>query len=256
MTTVLAAIDGSAASRAVLETAVGLGALLDAAVEAIHVPEDGGDEAVVVAEHVGVALRLVEGPVHRALLEALDAPDVVAAVVGARATPGGRRPVGRTAMHLLEAAHQPVVVVPPEAVQARARPLRTLLVPLEGSDEAAGTVVADLLALVGERVKVVAVHVFTDATVPAVLDHPEWDLPLWGDEFLARFCPGATNIVLRAGEVGVGVCDTCESVDADLIVLSWSQDASAGHAAVVREVLGRATVPVLLLPIPGAPPAG
>lgn len=252
MRTVLAAIDGSAASRAVLETAVGLGALLDAAVEAIHVPEDGGDEAVAVAEHVGITLRLVDGPVHRALLEALDAPETIAVVVGARATPGGPRPVGRTAMRLLEEARQPVVVVPPEAVRATTRPLRTLLVPLEGSEESAGPVLTDLLTLVGDRVDLVVLHVFTDATVPAVLDHPEWDLPLWADEFLARFCPGATNIVLRTGEVGLGVCETCTGVSADLIVLSWSQDASAGHAAVVREVLGRATVPVLLLPIPGA----
>jgi nucleotide-binding universal stress UspA family protein len=256
MRTVLAAIDGSAASRAVLEAAVGLGVLLDAAVEAIHVPEDGGDEAVAVAEHVGIVLRLVEGPVDKALLEALDAPDVIAAVVGARATPGGRRPVGRTAMRLLEAARQPVVVVPPEAVQTKARPLHRLLVPLEGSEESAGPVLADLLSLVGDRVDLVVVHVFTDATVPAVLDHPEWDLPLWGDEFLARFCPGATNIVLRTGEVGLGVCESCANVGADLIVLSWSQDASAGHAAVVREVLGRATVPILLLPIPGGAPGG
>jgi nucleotide-binding universal stress UspA family protein len=251
MRTVLAAIDGSAASRAVLETAVGLGALLEATVEAIHVPEDGGDEAAAVAEHVGIPLRLVDGPVHTALLDALDAPEVIAAVVGARATPGGRRPVGRTAMRLLEEARRPVVVVPPEAVQTMARPLHTLLVPLEGSEASAGPVLADLLSLVGDRVELVVVHVFTDATVPAVLDHPEWELSLWGDEFLARFCPGATNIVLRTGEVGLGVCESCTNVGADLIVLSWSQDASAGHAAVVREVLGRATVPVLLLPIPG-----
>jgi len=35
---------------------------------------------------------------------------------------------------------------------------------------------------------------------------------------------------------------------ADLIVLSWSQDSSAGRAQVVREVLRASTLPVMLLP--------
>ena len=35
----------------------------------------------------------------------------------------------------------------------------------------------------------------------------------------------------------------------DLVVLSWAQDSSPGHAAVIRDVLGVSKVPVLLLPI-------
>ena len=35
----------------------------------------------------------------------------------------------------------------------------------------------------------------------------------------------------------------------DLIVLSWSQDSSAGRAHVIREVLGASSVPVLLIPV-------
>jgi len=41
----------------------------------------------------------------------------------------------------------------------------------------------------------------------------------------------------------------CEEEPADLIVLSWSQDLSAGRADVVRWALGHSTVPVLLIPV-------
>ena len=39
------------------------------------------------------------------------------------------------------------------------------------------------------------------------------------------------------------------SSGADLVVLSWSRDTSAGRATVVREVLGASALPVLLLPV-------
>jgi hypothetical protein len=35
----------------------------------------------------------------------------------------------------------------------------------------------------------------------------------------------------------------------DMVALSWSQDASPGHAEVVREVVSRSAVPVMLVPV-------
>jgi hypothetical protein len=53
------------------------------------------------------------------------------------------------------------------------------------------------------------------------------------------------------------VAEAYRDNDADLVVLSWSQDASVGHAKVVRDVLTASTIPVLLLPVaaghPGRP---
>jgi hypothetical protein len=72
---------------------------------------------------------------------------------------------------------------------------------------------------------------------------------MWGDEFLARFCPNASRIDLSTGPVATCVTDTCTQSAADLVVLSWSQDASPGHAAVVRDVLANSLVPTLLLPV-------
>lgn len=256
MTTVLAAIDSSPAARPVLETSLGISALTGATVEAIHVRDNSGETPAEAAARCDVLLRLVDGDVDTALLSAIAEPDVLAVVVGARGTPGGRRPVGRTALHILERASKPVVVVPPEAVGVSLRPFRHLLVPLEGSEESARPIAEMLRPLIVADIELVVLHVFTTSSVPPVLDHPEWDLPLWGDEFLARFCPAATRIDLRTGAVGSAVTEACGELDVDLIVLSWSQDASPGHAAVVRDVLARSSVPVLLLPVEAVGTAG
>jgi hypothetical protein len=40
----------------------------------------------------------------------------------------------------------------------------------------------------------------------------------------------------------------CREKDIDMVVLSWSQDSTGGHAQVVRDLLACSTVPLLLLP--------
>ena len=254
MRTVLAALDAGPAARPVLETALGLGELTDSDVEAVHVQDGPTEIPAWLASQSGVSLRILRGPVTTVLLDAVAGPGVVAAVFGARATPGGRRPVGRTALHVLERANKPIVVVPPEAVGVSPRPFRRLLVPLEGSEQSSRPVADSLSPLIAREIERVVLHVFTTATVPRTLDRPRRDLSLWGDEFLARFCPEAVRIELRTGPIGSRVAEVCAEAHADLVVLSWSQDSSSGRAAVIRDVLGRATIPVLLLPI-GVPAA-
>lgn len=249
MRTVLAAVDGSPAARPVLETALGIGELMRATVEAIHVRDDSGEILDAVAQRCGVPLRNVEGSVDTELLRALGDANVVAGVLGVRRTPTGRRPVGLTALRILERAAKPLVVVPPEAVGISPRPFSRLLVPLEGDERSARAVADHLRPLVLNDVEIVILHVFTAATVPPVLDHPGRDLSLWGDEFIARFYPGAGRVELRTGAVGGRVLEACAEASADLIVLSWSQDASTGHADVILDVLADAVVPVMLLPV-------
>lgn len=249
MRTVLAALDASPAARAVMETASGVGDLMGADVEAVHVGRHPTVTLETLASDHGVPLRLLRGPAEQALLEVVASPHVVAAVLGARATPGGRRPTGRTALAVVERTDKPTVVVPPDAVGVSPRPFRRLLVPLEGSEESSRPVMDRLCPLIVTKVELVVLHVFTAATAPRVLDRPGRDLELLGDEFLSRHCPYASRIVWRTGPVGSRVTETYGEDDADLVVLSWSQDSSVGHAAVVRHVLGTSTIPVLLLPV-------
>lgn len=252
MRTVLAALDTSPAARPVLEVALGVGELTGATVVAVHVTDGGTETPEWLAAHNEIPLRLVEGPVEPALLRAIADPAVIAAVLGARSTPGGRRPAGRTAMHVLQHATKPIVVVPPDAVAGLVRHYRRLLVPLEGDLGSSRPVLASLGPLIVGEVELVVLHVFTSATVPRTLDRPARDLSMWGDEFVARFCPGAHKIELRTGPVGARVAEVTVEEAIDLVVLSWSRDSSPGHAAVIREVLGGSAVPVLLLPVDGS----
>lgn len=253
MRTVLAALDAGAAARPVLDTALGIAALTGATVEAVHVVERPAETPQFLAARAGVPFRVLDGPVESALLTAMAAPGVIAAVLGARGTPAGRRPAGRTALRVLEQASKPVVVVPPDAPNVSARQFRRLLLPLEGTSVSSRPVAECLCPLIVDDVELVVLHVFTPATMPRVLDHPGRDLQLLGGEFLARYFPNATRVELRTGVVGSEVAALARDEDADLIVLSWSQDASAGHAAVVRDVLSHATVPVLLVPVTAEP---
>ena len=121
--------------------------------------------------------------------------------------------------------------------------------PLEGTEASSQPVLERLLPLLVADVEVVVLHVFTDATLPTMLDRPVRDLEMLGREFLARHLPQATDIELRAGPGGhAGGRGVGTSTSADLVVLSWSQDSSAGRASIVREVLGASSVPILLLP--------
>src|ERR1019366_1817213 len=113
------------------------------------------------AARAGVAFRLLDGPVETALLRAVGEPAVIAAVLGARGTPAGRRPAGRTALHIVERADKPVVVVPPEAVGVSPRPFRRLLVPLEGTDASSRPVDERLVPLIAAKVELVVLPVFT-----------------------------------------------------------------------------------------------
>jgi nucleotide-binding universal stress UspA family protein len=250
MSIVLAALDTTAAARPVLETAVRIGELIGAEVEVVHVhggPRDSIETAESLSARAGVRFRLLEGPVESALLGAISAPDVLAAVIGARSTTGGRRPVGRTALHILQHADKPVVVVPPEAVAPIA--FRRLLVPLDGTEVSSRPVLEWLWPLLATDAELVVLHVFTDRTLPAMLDRPVRDTEMLGREFLTYHLPHAAHIEFRPGPVAARVAEVSREHAADLIVLSWSQDSSGGRAGVVREVLGAAACPVLLLPV-------
>ena len=249
MKTVVAALDGTAAASPVLDTAVGIGRLTGATVDAVHVTGHGSVEIPQeLASRRDIPLRLLSGPVVLALLAVIAAPEVIAAVLGARAIRYGRRPVGRTVLAVMGAANKPAVVVPPDLVAGSTRQFNRLLVPLEGTHSSSRAVLDGLVPLLAHEVELIVVHIFTASTVPAFLDQPGRDLWLLGREFIARHCPPASRAELRTGSVSDHVEVLCHDAAADLVVLSWSQTGDPGRAAVIRGVLGRSTVPVLLLP--------
>jgi hypothetical protein len=95
------------------------------------------------------------------------------------------------------------------------------------------------------EVELIVLHAFTEATVPAMLDRPGYDIEILGQEFRDRHCPYSTRVEFCVGPVAKRVAEV--SRDLDLVVLSWSQDSSPERAHTIREVLDASAVPVLLL---------
>jgi nucleotide-binding universal stress UspA family protein len=255
MTTVLAAIDDSAAAPTVLEAARVVAQLLDAHVRAIHVTENAKTTATAVAARAGVALRKVAGDPVEGIVGAAAEDDVALVVVGARDQPAGRRPVGHVALSVVEQVHKPTLVVPPDArLPAPGEACRRALVPLNGRRDSADAVAAMLRQLAGAGVELVALHVFVPETVPRFWDQAGHAEETWAAEFAATWCavPGV-DVRLRAGAPPSTVVEVATEEQADLIALAWSQELVPGRAEVVREVLAHAAIPVLLVPVSTTP---
>ncbi len=257
MKTVLAAVDNSLAVKPVIATACALAELLGAQVEAVHVKTDGRRTAQSAADAAGVPLRAVSGSVIESLIVQGEPEDVVALAIGARGTPGGRRPLGGTAAAVATKLLKPVVIVPPEASVPAV--LRRVLVPLEG-DLSTSPTPASIFELAGAgMIEVVALHVLDEDSIPAFTDQPQHEHGAWAREFLARYRPrglGRVRLETRVGRTDELVPLVAEQCGCDLIALAWSQELAHGRAPVVRETLRRSRLPVLLTPVRLAGDAG
>jgi nucleotide-binding universal stress UspA family protein len=251
MTTILAAVDASAAAQPVLDTATALGRTLRMPVVAIHVRQGGTEAERLLTERADIELRLATGTPAEAIVGALAGADVALAVVGARGHPAGRRPAGSTALAVATHAAKPVVVVPPEPQDPPPAGLHRVLVPLDGTVDTARAVEQTMDWFAGSGVEIVSLHVFDATTVPRFWDRPEHDQTAWTREFLARNAPAAGNrLQVRSGWPSDRVLEVARTEGADMIALGWGRRLAPDRAAVVREVLTRTPVPVILLPQP------
>jgi len=249
MRNVIAALDTSMAARPVLLAGLALGRMLDGEVEALHVREDGDRTPRAAAAAEQVSLRIARGPVTDALVEATEAEGVLALVLGARGTPlRHRAPLGSTALAVATAVTKPVLVVPPDA--RRPDELRRVLVPLEGRGRHAPRGIIELAQ--AAELDLVVLHVMQEESLPPFTDQPQHEQPARVEEFLRRYCPWGIDSVrfeVRLGRPDELVPLVAEQEDVDVIVLGWAQDLAPDRAPIVRAVLGRAHVPVLLVPV-------
>lgn len=248
MRKVIAALDTSLAARPVLLTALALGRLLDARVEALHVPEDGDRVPRSTAAGERVPLRIEHGPVTAALTRAAEAEDVLGLVLGARGSPLSRQPLGSTALAVATSLAKPVVVVPPDT--RRPGELRRVLLPLERRASHAPRSVIALAE--GTEIDFVVLHVLEEESLPLFTDQPQHEHPARMDEFLRRYCPwgiGSVRFEVRVGRSDELVPLVAEQADVDVIALGWAQELVPDRAPIVRAVLERGHVPVLLVPV-------
>ncbi|APA98453.1 universal stress protein [Nocardia seriolae] len=142
----------------------------------------------------------------------------------------------------------PLVVVPPGT--SGDYTLDRVLVPLDGTDEAAYAVSETVRLFAEAGIAVTVLHVFDENTAPAHWDQAAHARPAWEHEFRARFCHHLpeTALTLRSGLPGEHIVDVAAE-QADLIVLGWSRRLVPGRARIAREAVDTAAVPVLLIPV-------
>lgn len=224
--------------------------------DVLAVLERGGDDNLIV---VAGALATLLGATARAFRAPDGEPqtridavmtelggDVVAAVLSAQVP----EPL---CWEVMQRARIPLLVVPKHAELVREQ-ITTVLLPLDGAPETAESVAPLAARFADAHSRVLIVHVFDEATVPAFWDQAAHSQKHWADEFLLRNLPSADDLRLRRGHTPEEVVIEAQRAGADLIVIGWGQDLGAGRARTVRGALLTGSVPVLLVPTKTGPP--
>lgn len=157
-----------------------------------------------------------------------------------------------TSWRVVRRSAKPVILVPfPSPRLAAHHPaISRVLLPLDGSPEAAAAVTETAELFTRTGVDLVVLHVFDEATVPRFWDQAAHARQAWEEEFLARHCanPGV-RMELRCGGAGEQVVNVATAEHVDLIALGWSQRIEEGRAQTVRRTVADADVPVMLIPV-------
>jgi nucleotide-binding universal stress UspA family protein len=254
MSTILAAIDDSAAAMPVLGTALALAPVFGAEVEAVEVAETVGRTARSAALAAHVPITNLPGDPLEEIIRLAERDDTLAVVVGARRSASGRRPAGHLTLALADALAKPVIVVPPDSPPP-ARIHRALLA-VAGTAHSARYLQRTVALAAGAEIELVVVHVEDEDSIPSFSDQVQYEVEAYATEFLARYVPGipATRMEMRIGLPAEEILAAVEDVDPDIIAIGWPQRGGDGRGLVVREVLERSRLPVLLVALADGPP--
>ncbi|MEU3166379.1 universal stress protein [Streptosporangium sp. NPDC006930] len=243
-------------------------------VEVLAVVDDGGDEGEAaavtgVARAVAEILRTGIREIHLAagsgarettttVLRELERASTLLGVLADGASSGVM------SWWVVRRCTKPVVLLPPSPVPSVApvtpvaggtpvaphHVISRVLLPLDGSFEAAAAVIETARLFTRTGVDLVVLHVFDEVTVPRFWDQAVHARQAWEQEFLARHCacPGV-RMELRSGVAGEQVVSVAAAEHVDLIALGWSQHLDEGRARTVHETLAGARVPVMLIPV-------
>jgi nucleotide-binding universal stress UspA family protein len=249
MSTVLAAVDNSAASRPVICMAKVLAPILGATVEAAYVSEDDGDTARGCAEALSVPFRAVQGDPLEQLLALISRDEVVAAAIGVRGLPGGQRPPGHLALAVADRSEKPLLVVPPETRAPEA--LHRVLVAMEGTPSRPRQLKRALQLVDSLGLEVIIVHVDDRDSIPSFSDQVQHETDAYADAFLAQYASGLhrSQLELRIGEPVDEILKVADSSGADIVAMGFPAGAGPNHGLTAREVLRRNPGATLLVPV-------
>ncbi|MBX5489536.1 MAG: universal stress protein [Chloroflexi bacterium] len=276
---VLVALDGSPAAVTALPVARVVADQLGARVEILYIAPDhapAGDlwERLQATVGPGEALQVRRhaGEPAPAILAIAEEPGIALLVLtthGRAIEPG--RPLGHVAEAVIANTTRPILLVRPEAaVATEPRPLRHLLLPLDGSPATARVLrpAMDLARQLGARIDILYVAGPYQAPsaeqgsigAPRYLDQPHHEWPRWATEVRERLgevlahCPSDVElrVFLASGESGPEIARFAETRHHDAIVLARRSRLEPGRAVTLRTVLDWTPCPILLV---GAPPA-
>jgi nucleotide-binding universal stress UspA family protein len=142
----------------------------------------------------------------------------------------------------------------------RLRHIRRILVPLNGSEQAAQAVREAAALATAASARLVLLHVVCEpaqAREPAISrysDQIHHEMEAWSDEFMRRGLarepgdrPYTTDVALRCGDPGEEIVRYARDEDCDVIIAAWGGSLSPGRARVVRTLLAQAPCPLLFL---------
>jgi nucleotide-binding universal stress UspA family protein len=226
---VLAVVDDAAGATAVIDIAEAVAEVLHTDVQEIHLAVDSGAQ-----EAAAGVLRELER---------------MGTLLGVLADDASPRAMS---WWVVRRSTKPVVLLPPllKTPVAPHKVISRVLLPLDGSFEAAAAITETAELFTRTGVDLVVLHVFDEATVPRFWDQAAHAQQAWEEEFLARHCayPGV-RMELRRGFAGDQVVNVAAAEQVDLIALGWSQHIDEGRARTVRETVAGANVPVMLIPV-------
>ena len=262
-------LDASEQALAAVPVARRLAQLQDGTLHFVHCAPES--ELADVLKKVGLSADEMRGSIMDAqagepaagiLRTARDSRAALIVMTMQRGSPAGERPLGTTALAVLESAPCPIVLVRPDrGITPWA--LHRVLLPHDGTPTTSSAIppAAKVAATAGAELEVLHVAApgsrppeeHGSLTPPRYLDQPQHEWPAWAEEFLGRLGGACelgslkVHISLGTGEPGEEVIRSAAEHASDLIVLAWRGAWDGERAATVKAVLRGAPCPVMIV---------
>jgi nucleotide-binding universal stress UspA family protein len=254
---VLVALDTSETRLELLASAQALAAAAGWPLRIVHVRSEGGGKLKLPAKlRADADVSELEGAAAEQILRAAAAQDVKVLAFALR--DGDQDGIGSVAGSLLLNDPHPLFVLRPgmRAVTS----MKRLLVPLEGSPSSSEAMRQADDAFCKRGREIVMLHVVTSGTpleagsmpAPRMVDQEHYEWAAWQEEFCMRFaqCPegGRHRVAVRVGDPTELIPKEARTLDAEMIVLSWTRSLEAGRSVQVRSLFDTSPCPLLLIP--------
>jgi len=267
---VLVPLDGTALARAALPVARAVTELVHATLHIVHV-RDHALPMPELLDQLGLSTEDVHGAVvsqaggepAASIVQLAEQRQSMCIVLCPYTTlkPAGDE-LGHVALQVVRWAPCPVVLVPSERGH---RPVswRHILVPYDGTPTTARALTPALKLAERADAKVSVLHVAAVKTLPAVevgtltapryVDQPQYEWPVWRDEFLQRICQSdprcaeRMRVVMAVGQPVPEILHYVQEHSVDLIVLAWHTMLAPERIAIGKAVIRASPCPLLLI---------